>query len=461
MDLLEKLNDQSLALLEKLNDEQRSIAEKVIAESLKQKVNPNFSLLLVMQESRFNPNATSSKGAVGVMQLMPETAKGLKVDLNDVDQNIEGGIKLIKELSQDKRIGNNPINLLIGYNTGTKTRYKAFEEGIDALPAETIAYIDDIANHVGGDLPSVLMEDKTEKKAPLKDTFQVSKTEPFEVDPREIQRLGALGYLGGATLGAAKIPVVKAGKKAFDWATTSEKSALPIALAEAAKTHGGERWGKALTGIDIPGAQMDKESLKEAQRLAQIVGRHGEPGFQGGQIVGGIAIPPNALEVEPKTNAQKLQSLIKYGTPEQKEFAKKLLTQVKTAGKNIGTVGGFGSLGMGVGMAVPQAVAEYAKGNIEGAAKTLGTGAALGAGMAMVPKAAPALSSVFGPLDVYRRMKEDDPTGAGISAFGTLAPLAALTLTGPLAVPLAIGAAFAPTAINAYRDFRRDTSALP
>ena len=133
MDLLEKLNDQSLALLEKLNDEQRSIAEKVIAESLKQKVNPNFSLPLVMQESRFNPNATSSKGAVGVMQLMPETAKGLKVDPNDVDQNIEGGIKLIKELSQDKRIGNNPINLLIGYNTGTKTRDKAFEEGIDEI----------------------------------------------------------------------------------------------------------------------------------------------------------------------------------------------------------------------------------------------------------------------------------------------------------------------------------------
>jgi hypothetical protein len=456
MDLLENLNDQSLSLLEKLNDEQRSIAQKVIAESLKQRVNPNFSLPLVMQESGFNPDAKSPKGAFGVMQLMPETAKGLKVDPSDVDQNISGGIKLIKELSQDKRIGNDPIKLLIGYNTGTETRNRALEEGIDALPEETIAYIDDIANHVGGNLPSVLMEDK--QKSESKDKSELKTESESKIDPREIQEFGQLGYLGGSALGVTKIPVFKAGKKAFDWATTSEKSALPIALAESAKTHGGENWGKELTGVDIPGAQMNKESLKEAQRLAQIVGRHGEPGFQGGQIIGGIAVPPELRprNVEPEGTFQKIQALLKYGSLEQKEFAKKLLTNAK---KNIGTVGGFGSIGMGAGMSIPQAAVEYQRGNTEGALKTLGTGMAGGAMMAMAPKAAPAVSAILGPLDVYRRMTEDDPTGAGISAFGTIAPLAALALTGPFSLPLAAAAAFAPTAINAYRDYRRGSFA--
>ena len=69
-------------------------------------------------ESRFNPNAVSSAGAVGVMQLMPKTAEGLGVtDSYDPRQNILGGAKLISQLL-DKYNGDKSL-ALAAYNAGS------------------------------------------------------------------------------------------------------------------------------------------------------------------------------------------------------------------------------------------------------------------------------------------------------------------------------------------------------
>jgi soluble lytic murein transglycosylase-like protein len=52
---------------------------------------------LVQQESAWNPLAISHKGAIGLAQLMPGTARYLGVDPHDPSQNLEGGARYLRE----------------------------------------------------------------------------------------------------------------------------------------------------------------------------------------------------------------------------------------------------------------------------------------------------------------------------------------------------------------------------
>jgi soluble lytic murein transglycosylase-like protein len=72
---------------------------------------------VIQVESDFNPNCLSNKGARGLMQLMPGTAKRFGVTkIQDVEQNIHGGVKYLAYLM---RLFNEDLpRVLAGYNAG-------------------------------------------------------------------------------------------------------------------------------------------------------------------------------------------------------------------------------------------------------------------------------------------------------------------------------------------------------
>ncbi len=98
--------------------ERRSVYDDVILEeSRKHGVRPSLVKAVIQVESAFNPAARSPKGAMGLMQLMPATARSLGIDdAYDPEANIRGGVRYLKQLLA--RYEDDEELALAAYNAG-------------------------------------------------------------------------------------------------------------------------------------------------------------------------------------------------------------------------------------------------------------------------------------------------------------------------------------------------------
>lgn len=134
----------SNSILSNRNDvDIKKIYSAVDSAARKYGVDSNLILAIIKQESDFDSNSTSGVGAAGLMQIMPENFAHLGItDQYDVNQNIDGGTKLIKEYL-DQYNGNTEMALM-AYNGGPGTMQRrgvSSASDLYKMPGETQNYV--------------------------------------------------------------------------------------------------------------------------------------------------------------------------------------------------------------------------------------------------------------------------------------------------------------------------------
>jgi soluble lytic murein transglycosylase-like protein len=125
--------------------------EVIEAHATAQGVSPDLVRAVIQVESAFNPQAVSSKGAMGLMQLMPATARELGV-VNPFlpEENIRGGVAYLRQLLD--KYDRNVELALAAYNAGPGSVAKY---GTVPPYRETQAYVKKVTGASGPAVPAV------------------------------------------------------------------------------------------------------------------------------------------------------------------------------------------------------------------------------------------------------------------------------------------------------------------
>ena len=375
----------------KLSIDQLELADKIAESAIKYGLNPDFVLPMVMQESGFDHSKESKKGALGVMQIIPDTAKTYGCDdIHNVDQNIDCGLRIVKSLTDNPKIGNDPYKVLVGYNAGPNTKF--FKTGkLADLPYETLNHMDMVSDHAGGSLPKVLggTEEETKVKPGYVDNTPPSANNAAEYaanNPTAMygtpMQSGAVGAGTGAALGAAS-----AGKNIVADVYDAFKNRVINSPSVSNNNLPGSKWLSAVGGIDRPDVSSVREGANiynKSKSTGKVTGRLFS---KFGPMVPNSLVPEVAQEVAPvvQESPSILGNIAKY------------------LGSNI------------------------VKGGLSG----------LGAG--------------FGAQDAYLRSKRNDPLGATIAGTGAAASALAPFIGGSVLGPVAAAAPLANATLDYYK----------
>lgn len=130
--------------LQVLQDIAKTRGVPILKATVGTKVSPALVLAMISVESSGRVEATSSAGAQGLMQLMPDTAARFGVTDSLVpEQNIAGGVKYLNWLMDE--FGDDPILVLAGYNAGegavrTHSGVPPYAETRDYVPKVLAAF---------------------------------------------------------------------------------------------------------------------------------------------------------------------------------------------------------------------------------------------------------------------------------------------------------------------------------
>jgi len=292
-------------------------------------VDPLVLRSMVDVESSYNPKAISSRGAQGLLQLMPGTAKEMGVvDPFDPRQNLTGGAKYLKQ--QLTAQGGDLSKALAAYNWGPGNLATGGE-----LPQETLSYINKIMARSGGGDASLINDTKqplsSDQSLSWKDTAKLG-WDDFEsqASPSTLSKvLGVIGDAGDVTGGTLADAVniqdqlTPAIKESFlESATpTSPMGELPLGL------------GKGPSGVTGAALDVAYGVPEAAASLASGVGS-----FIGGQTAGLKDIP---LTEEGMARAfETAEAVSKVGTYQPKTATGQLLMKPieLTFGTLLGTV---------------------------------------------------------------------------------------------------------------------------
>ncbi len=129
-----------------MSGNKQKFGDMIAKAAAKHQMDPKLLHAVIQAESAYNPNAVSSAGAVGLMQLMPGTARRYGVlDRRDAEQNIDGGTRYLKDLMA---MFNSNLRLAVaGYNAGEGAVMK-FNNTVPPYP-ETQNYVQHVLSLYG------------------------------------------------------------------------------------------------------------------------------------------------------------------------------------------------------------------------------------------------------------------------------------------------------------------------